>query len=106
MELAVKRLKQNNKVSLHNRLKILRFMDYLGTRGVSPPRRIRYLIELNRLASMLPTDFERATKNDIEKAILQHGRLDVSENTKADKVRQLDLWVEPSGSYALIRFRS
>jgi site-specific recombinase XerD len=84
MELAVKRLEENKKVSLHNRFKIFRFMDYLETRGVSQPRRIRYLVELTGLASMLSIDFEKATRRDIEKVILEHGRLDVSENTKAD----------------------
>jgi hypothetical protein len=76
--------KGNKKVSLHNRIKIFRFMDYLETGGVSPPRRIRYLIELTKLASMLSIDFEKASRSDIEKVILEHRRLDVSENTKAD----------------------
>jgi len=44
MELATKRLKESKKISLHNHYKIFRFMDYLETRGVSRPRRIRYLV--------------------------------------------------------------
>jgi len=84
MELAVKRLKENKKISLHNRYKIFRFMDHLETRGVSPPRRIRYLVELTRLASMLHVDFEKASRNDLEKVILEHGRLDISDNTRSD----------------------
>lgn len=84
MELATQRLRENKKVSLRNRPKILKFMDYLESRGVSLPRRIRYLIELTRLASMLRMDFDQATKTDIEKVILEHGRLDVTDNTKAD----------------------
>ena len=85
MQLAVKRLKENKKVSLHNRFKIFRFMDYLETRAVSQPRRIRYLVELTRLASMLSIDFEKATRRDTEKVILEHGRLEISENTKTSR---------------------
>jgi site-specific recombinase XerD len=42
------------------------------------------LVELTRLAAILSIDFEKATKHDIEKVILEHGRLDISENTKTD----------------------
>jgi site-specific recombinase XerD len=84
MQLAVKRLKENKNVSLHNRFKIFRFLEYQETRGVSQPRRIRYLVELTRLAATLSIDFEKVTKHDIEKVILEHGRLGISENTKTD----------------------
>jgi integrase/recombinase XerD len=84
MHLAAQRLKQNKNVSLHNRLKIFRFLDYLESRGVTLPRRVRYLIDLTRLAEMLATkDFEIATKADIERLILAHGRLGLSDATKS-----------------------
>jgi hypothetical protein len=53
MELAISKLKENKKVSPHNRFKILRFRDYLKTQGVSMPRRIRYVQNLTKLAAML-----------------------------------------------------
>jgi integrase/recombinase XerD len=83
MELAISRLKLNKKVSLHNRLKILRFRDYLETQDVSMPRRIRYIQNLTKLAAMLGKDFEKATKSDIEAAILAHGRLTLTDYTKS-----------------------
>ncbi len=43
MELARKKLNSNQKVSLHNRLKILEFIDYQESQGISLPRRIKYL---------------------------------------------------------------
>jgi len=33
---------------------------------------------------MLDVDFEKAGRSDIEKVILEHGRLDISENTRSD----------------------
>ena len=83
MELAHAKLKGNKKVTLHNRLIILRFMDFLESQGLSLPRRIRYLQNLTKLASMLTVDFEKATRDDIEKVILQQARLGLSEDTKA-----------------------
>ena len=84
MHLAAQRLKEKKKVGLHNRFKIFRFLDYLESRGVTLPRRVRYLIDLTRLAEMLASkDFEKATKADIERLILEHGRLDLSDATKS-----------------------
>jgi len=95
MELATQRLRENKKVSLCNRPKILKFMDYLESCGVSLPRRIRYLIELTRLASMLRMDFEQATKTDIEKVILEHGRLDVTDKDPNDPEYPLEVkWIK------------
>jgi len=49
MELAVQRLKENKKVSLHNRLKIFRFLDYLETQQVSLPRRVSLYSSFRRI---------------------------------------------------------
>ena len=62
----------------------MHFMDYLETRGVSPPRRIRYLMELTRLASMLQINFEEAGRGDLEKVILRFARKGLSDNSKAN----------------------
>jgi hypothetical protein len=72
MELALRKLRENKKVNLHNRLKILKFLDYLETQQVGLAKRIRYTQNLTKLASMLEKDFEKTTKQDIEKVILQH----------------------------------
>lgn len=56
----------DKRVSLHNRLKIFRFLDHLESRSVTLPRRIGYLIDLTRLADMLGTkDFEKASADYI-----------------------------------------
>jgi len=60
------------------------FDVHLESRGVTLPRRIRYLIDLTRLADMLSAkDFENASKESIEKVILEHGRLNLSDATKS-----------------------
>lgn len=82
MELAHAKLKTNKKVTLHNRLIILRFIDFLESQGLSLPRRIRYLQNLTKLASVLLVDFEKATRDDVEKVMLQQARLALSEDTK------------------------
>jgi hypothetical protein len=46
------------------------------------PRRIRYVQNLRKLASMLEKHFEKATREDIEKVVLLHGRLDLAGETK------------------------
>lgn len=82
MELAVIKLKSNRKVSLHNRFKIFRFIDYLETRETSLPRRIRYVQNMTKFASLLHVDFEKATRQNIETIILTHGREELSDETK------------------------
>jgi len=83
MELATEKLKQNRKVNLHNRVKAFRFVEYLETQGVSLPRRIRYLQNLTKLASILDKkDFEDVTKADLETILLEAGRQDLSDETK------------------------
>jgi integrase/recombinase XerD len=83
LELATAKLKKNKRPSLHNRFKIFRFLDHLESRGVTLPRRIRYLIDLIRLADMFNAkNFDHASKQDIEKVILEHGRLNLSDATK------------------------
>jgi len=78
MDLARKKLTANRKVSIHNRSKILEFLDYLETQEISLPRRTRYLQNMSKLAAILQVDFEEATKSQIESVILKHGRLDLA----------------------------
>jgi hypothetical protein len=82
MELAVAKLKANRRVSLNNRLRIFRFLDYLEVQRISLPRRVRYLQNLTKAASMLNADFEKATRREIEAVVLAHGREELAEDTK------------------------
>jgi integrase len=83
MENALAGLRENQKVSLHNRLKILEFLDYLETQGIGLPRRIRYVLQVGKFAAMLPMDFEKATRKDIEALLLKYGRLELEDETKS-----------------------
>jgi site-specific recombinase XerD len=84
MELAVIKLKENKQVDVNNRIKIFRFLDYAETQGIGLPRRIRYLQNLTKLAAILrKTEFQKASKDDIERIMLEHGRLNLAEETKA-----------------------
>jgi len=58
MELALGKLRKNKKVNLHNRLKILKFLEYLGTQQVGMARRIRYVQNLTKFAGILEKDLE------------------------------------------------
>jgi len=82
MELATEKLKASKKVNLHDRFKIFRFLEHLERRGISLPRRIRYLQNLTKLAGMLGVDFEKAGRPELEKIILEHGRLELADETK------------------------
>ena len=53
MELAVKKLKENRKVNLHDRYKTFRFIDDLESQGVSLPRRMPYVQNITMLAAIL-----------------------------------------------------
>ena len=82
MELALAGLRRNQNVSLHNRLKILEFLDYLETQEVGLPRRIRCLMNLRKFA-MIQTDFEEATRKDIEAVLLVYSRLSLADEIKS-----------------------
>jgi hypothetical protein len=71
MELARRKLAANRKVSPHNKAKILEFLDCVETQEISLPRRIRYLQNMSKLAAILQVDFEKATKSQIEAAVLK-----------------------------------
>jgi integrase/recombinase XerD len=97
MDLARRKLTVNRKVSVHNRSKILEFLDYLETQQISLPRRIRYLQNISKLAAILRVNFEGATKSQIESAILKHGRLDLADETKIQfkiMVKRFYRWLE------------
>lgn len=82
MRIALQRMRVNRRVSLRNRLKILKFFDYQETQGVGIAGRIKYAFNLAKLASMLNgKDFEKASRSDLEAAIREHGRLGLSEET-------------------------
>jgi integrase len=83
MELALRKLHDSDKVNPLNKVHILKFLDHVETQDVGLPRRIRYLQNLTKLAAILgPTDFAKATKSDIESAVLQNSRLELAQDTK------------------------
>lgn len=83
MELALRKLQTSETLTQQNKSKILKFLDYLETQDISLPRRIRYLQNLTKLATMLgPINFSDATKGNIESVILQSSRLELADDTK------------------------
>jgi hypothetical protein len=52
MELATQILKATEKVRLHNCYKIFRFLDRLERQRINLSRRVRYLVDLIRLAAL------------------------------------------------------
>jgi hypothetical protein len=59
LDLARKRLTANRKVTSHNKSKIPEFLDYLETREIGLPRRIRYLQNMSKLAVILKSMLRR-----------------------------------------------
>jgi hypothetical protein len=53
MKIALQRMPENRRVFLHNRLKILNLLEYEETQGVGIATRIKYTLNLAKLASML-----------------------------------------------------
>jgi site-specific recombinase XerD/ribosomal protein L40E len=82
LELADKRL--HNPVSKRNAEVVRRFERALLSEGLTPGRVVKYLAGLKTLAEHLVTDFEDATKEDIEDLMLWVERSDYSPWTKHD----------------------
>jgi site-specific recombinase XerD len=71
LETAIRRVKQATTLSKDNRKVILEFDTHNLTIGLSPPRRMKYLNQLEKLANWLQKDFRQATRTDIE-VVVQH----------------------------------
>ncbi|MBI2664617.1 tyrosine-type recombinase/integrase [Candidatus Woesearchaeota archaeon] len=57
------------KISLQNKQAILKFRDFCSLEGIGLPRTVRYLSILSRWAEILGVDFDKATKEDIGRAV-------------------------------------
>ncbi|MBW2995546.1 hypothetical protein KY312_04275, partial [Candidatus Woesearchaeota archaeon] len=67
-ESAVKHVKKA-RISVANKKHILDFIDHCTISGIGVPRRLRYLGVLKMLAEMLKVDFNKATKEDIQRIV-------------------------------------
>jgi site-specific recombinase XerD len=78
------RIKGHPKISGANKKTILRFHRRLMADNLSLPRVIYYLNRLSMIATWIRTDFEKATRKDIEDVMRQINRMDYTQWTKKD----------------------
>lgn len=82
---SAKRYVLNSDLSQHNKDLILKFDQHMQLIGVGKPRIMKYFDKITRLGIWLDKDFEQATKEDIEKVVMQvHQRTDLTMATKID----------------------
>jgi integrase/recombinase XerD len=68
-------------ISQHNR-KLIRDFVVMGGSAFTPSRNCKVLTMLMRIAKLMPKDFDKATRKDIERLVLDIDNLKVSGNTK------------------------
>jgi len=73
-----------NPISTRNSELIKRFEDYCFSEGLSEARVVKYLQSLRKIAEWLGKDFDKATKEDIERLVKRLERSDYSAWTKHD----------------------
>jgi len=74
----------SNPISAKNSELIKRFEDYCFSEGLSKGRAAKYVFTLRKLSERLDKDFDKASKEDIEKLVNQLERSDYSAWTKHD----------------------
>ena len=68
-EHAIQRLENATDITKKNRNLIFEFRDHMSLNGISIPRILRYLWILKDWAKLVQVDFDKATKEDIMKAV-------------------------------------
>jgi len=103
LELALRNLKQNSKVSETNRQRILGFHEIAVAEGLSKPRLIRYINILSRSAELLgSTNFTDAKRDDIVSLVAKIESSSVSDWTKQSYkvvLRKFYKWLRHSRGY-------
>lgn len=70
LERAIRLLETHPEISQHNKQLVMKFLDSLKAEGLSFARQTGYVQRLTAIASMLQKDFDRVTKQDIEKLMM------------------------------------
>lgn len=68
LEVALRQLNEST-ISLRNKELILQFRDFCSLEGIGIPRIERYIGVLKKWAELLQVDFDKASKEDIMKAV-------------------------------------
>jgi integrase len=80
-----KRFVKNSNLSQHNKDLILKFDEHLQLIGVGKPRILKYFDKITRMGLWLNKDFEKITKEDVEKLVItMQQRTDLAKATKID----------------------
>ncbi|OGS51269.1 MAG: hypothetical protein A3K65_06115 [Euryarchaeota archaeon RBG_16_68_12] len=84
LERAVERIGSRRDLPEGAAERILAFHRYCGASGLSPARTLRYLNDLPKLAQILGTPFEKATRQDVERVLQEIEKSDCAPQTKLD----------------------
>jgi integrase len=102
LELALRRLKNNGKITDANCRLILKFHERSVADGLSTPRLVRYLQILSKLAEQLGKDFPDAKKDEIVHLVAQIESQPLSDWTKLSYkvvLRKFYRWLRHSKNY-------
>ena len=71
LENRIRRVKSSDSISQANRRYMLRFIDDCAAKGLSDKRQLKLLYVLETVDSYLGVDFDKATRDDIKKAVIR-----------------------------------
>jgi integrase/recombinase XerD len=98
----VESIRSCHNISDSNKIAIIQFHDFCFAEGLSPARVLKYLMTLKTLSGFLKKDFEKATKKDIQRIVMDIQKKDYSEWTKKDfkvTLKKFYKWLRGSEDY-------
>ena len=84
LELALRNIKESNRISVRNKELILKFLDYCKAEGLSNMRVEHYARLLKKIGEVFPKAFDEATKEDIIELVRKIEARKLSEWTRHD----------------------
>ena len=102
LELALRNIKESNRISVRNKELILKFLDYCKAEGLSNMRVEHYARILKKIGEVFPKAFDEATKEDIIELVRKIEARKLSEWTRHDyrtTLKKFFKWLRGSDSY-------
>jgi len=78
------KIRKDEQISDSNKLLILKYHQHLEACGISAGRVMKYLYHLRSINNMMKMDFEKATRDDMEKLMQYLEKSNYKDNTKKD----------------------
>ena len=100
--MALRNIKESNRISVRNKELILKFLDYCKAEGLSNMRVEHYARILKKIGEVFPKAFDEATKEDIIELVRKIEARKLSEWTRHDyrtTLKKFFKWLRGSDSY-------